>query len=83
MSCQIRKTRLMAQAGCSEKPTNPQARAEFDSKLAQLQAERVRQDTMWSTISEQTAECANSKCASIHDNPIAQGVSKTGRTGAQ
>jgi hypothetical protein len=40
---------MMAHAGLCEKPADPKAKAEFDSKLAQMQAERTKQDQMWQT----------------------------------
>lgn len=47
MSCQIRKMKIMAAAGCQERPTNPESVKIFQNDLAKLQAERVRQDAMW------------------------------------
>lgn len=49
MSCQIRKMKMMAAAGCQERPTNPEAVKCFQNDLAKLQAERIRQDSMWQT----------------------------------
>ena len=40
---------MMAHAGLCEKPADPKGKAEFDSKLAQMQAERNKQDQMWQT----------------------------------
>ena len=47
MSCQIRKMKIMAAAGCQERPNNPEAVKSFNQDLAKLQAERARQDLMW------------------------------------
>lgn len=48
MSCRIRKTQMMAHGGLCEKPTDPKVKAELDAKLATMQAERTKQDQMWS-----------------------------------
>jgi hypothetical protein len=40
---------MMAHGGLCEKPTDPKVKAELDSKLAQMQAERTKQDQMWTT----------------------------------
>jgi hypothetical protein len=47
---------MMAHGGLCEKPTDPKGKAEFDSKLAQMQAERTKQDQMWTTTNTTTAK---------------------------
>ncbi len=47
MSCQIRKMKMMAAAGCQERSTNPESVKQFNDQLAKIQAERARQDAMW------------------------------------
>ncbi len=49
MSCQIRKMKMMAASGCQERPNNPEAVKDFQNRLAQLQQERAKQDSMWDT----------------------------------
>lgn len=46
MSCRIRRTQMMASSP-PEKPQNQVAQAELNSKLAQIQAERDRQDMLY------------------------------------
>ena len=53
MSCRIRRTQLMAQACLPEKQNEPKVKAELDTKLAQMQAERSRQDAMWTTNTQE------------------------------
>jgi len=64
---------MMAQAGCSEKPADPQMKKELDTKLAQMQAERVKQDQMWATptthTSGNTCKLSNSECYGVVGNP--------------
>ena len=48
MSCQIRKMRMMSSGTCEPRPATG-ASAEMAAKLAQMQAERGRQDQMWQT----------------------------------
>lgn len=73
MSCRIRRTQMMAQAGCSEKPADPKMKKELDSKLAQMQAERIKQDQMWITPTNHTSEnickLSNSECYGVVGNP--------------
>jgi hypothetical protein len=47
MSCHVRKMRIMAaaSAGCSEPKTS--TAGELSVRLAQIQAERDRQDALW------------------------------------
>ena len=47
MSCRIRRTQMMAQDSPCEKPADPKVKKELDTKLAQMQAERLKQDQMW------------------------------------
>ena len=47
MSCQIRKMKMMAAAGCQERPTNAEAVKDFQIRFSQLQQERAKQDAMW------------------------------------
>jgi hypothetical protein len=37
----------MAQGSSCEKPADPKVKKELDTKLAQMQAERLKQDQMW------------------------------------
>ena len=57
MSCHIRKMRMMSSsATCEPRPTTG-ASTEMAARLAQMQAERGRQDQMWqptTTTSEKT-----------------------------
>ena len=48
MSCNIRKTQMMAAACNNERQTAPVAK-ELQGKLAQMQAERTKQDLVWSS----------------------------------
>jgi hypothetical protein len=59
MSCQIRKMKMMAAASCNERPTDSQCAKEVSSKLAQLQAERARQDQMWTAAPKSESATAN------------------------
>jgi hypothetical protein len=52
MSCRIRRTQMMAHGGLCEKPADPKMKADLDSKLAQMQAERTKQDQLWTTTYE-------------------------------
>ena len=59
MSCQIRKMKMMAAASCNERPSDTQCAKEVASKLAQLQAERARQDQMWTAAPKSESAAAN------------------------
>ena len=49
MSCHVRKMRMMAAAGSGTcEPKTPVA-SELNAKLSQMQAERDKQDSMWTT----------------------------------
>ena len=47
MSCQIRKMRMMSSSGTCEPRPQGTAATEMAARLAQMQAERGRQDQMW------------------------------------
>lgn len=49
MSCQLRKMKMMAAASCENKSPETACGKEVASKLAQMQAERAKQDQMWTT----------------------------------
>jgi hypothetical protein len=72
MSCRIRRTQMMAQANC-EKPADPIMKKELDTKLAQMQAERVKQDQMWTTPTNHTngniCKSSNSEYCGVVGNP--------------
>ncbi len=72
MSCRIRRTQMMAQGSC-EKPADPQMKKELDTKLAQMQAERIKQDQMWITPTNHTngniCKSSNSECYGVVGNP--------------
>ena len=58
MSCPVqarRKTRMMAGDGCGLSEPRTPANAELSSKLAQMKAEREKQDCMWQAPIEITA----------------------------
>ena len=59
MSCQLRKMKAMAQSGCQEKCVDSQANREFQDRLAKMQAERAKQDTMWDTNYTTTNDTGN------------------------
>lgn len=66
MSCRIRRTQLMAQASLPEKPQNQAAQAELNNKLAQLQAERNRQDTFY--FGGQTTNKCETTCEIVNND---------------
>ena len=66
MSCQVRKMKMMAAASCSERAPETLCGKEVANKLAHMQAERERQDQMWTTASTvgaaNTDRLSKSKC---------------------
>ena len=60
MSCQLRKMKAMAQSGCQEKCVDSQANREFQDRLAKMQAERAKQDTMWDTTTTSNTNSVDS-----------------------
>ena len=67
MSCQLRKMKMMAAASCDARAPDTQSAKEVAAKLAQMQAERARQDQMWNppqTKSELSSD--NTIVARIH-----------------
>lgn len=68
MSCRIRRTQMMAQASLPEKSVDPKMKADLDNKLAQMQAERSRQDAMWTAnIKEIPSDVSNMKNTSTNE----------------
>ena len=47
MSCQLRKMKMMAAASCDARAPETQCGKEVAANLAKMQAERARQDQMW------------------------------------
>ena len=47
MSCQLRKMKMMAAASCEARPADTQGAKEVAARLQQMQAERAKQDQMW------------------------------------
>lgn len=47
MSCQIRKMKMMAAASCDTRTPETKCGKEVATRLAQMQAERTRQDQLW------------------------------------
>lgn len=77
MSCRIRRTQMMAQAGLCEKPADPKLKTEMDAKLVQMQAERNRQDQLWSSTTYangKTVELSTGTLNSSSGNHTRQGV---------
>jgi hypothetical protein len=64
MSCRIRRTQMMAQGSC-EKPVNPTLKKELDTKLAQIQAERMKQDQMWNSTVLKTEVPSNAPIPNV------------------
>lgn len=60
MSCQLRKMKAMAQSGCREKCVDSQANRDFQDRLAKMQAERAKQDTMWDTTASSSSNTEDS-----------------------
>ena len=61
MSCNIRKMRMMSSTGTCEPRPQGAAATEMAARLAQMQAERGRQDQMWSeptTVTSNKTTCA-------------------------
>ena len=56
MSCHVRKMRMMAAAGSGVCEPKTQVASELNTKLSQMQAERDKQDLMW------TSQTKNSLC---------------------
>ncbi len=54
MSCQLRKMKAMAQSGCQERCVDSQTNKDFQDRLAKMQAERAKQDSMWTTTSSES-----------------------------
>jgi hypothetical protein len=61
---------MMAHGGLCEKPTDPKGKAELDSKLAQMQAERTKQDQMWTTTTTNTATAKYGKIYAASDETL-------------
>jgi acid phosphatase class B len=66
MSCQVRKMKMMAAASCNERPAETQCAKEVASKLAQLQAERARQDEMWTGAPKSESSIATKSVDETH-----------------
>ena len=50
----------MAQSGCQERCSDSQANKDFQDRLSKMQAERAKQDTMWTSISTGSNESQTS-----------------------
>ena len=69
MSCQIRKMRMMSSGTCEPRPQGAAA-TEMAAKLAQMQAERGRQDQMWqaTTVTSEKTTYASSTSETVKTN---------------
>lgn len=80
MSCRIRRTQMMA-SSVPEKPQNQAAQAELNVKLAQMKAERDKQDTLYFNQKCET-NCVNdndkNKCSLVVDNSKTLVILKSG-----
>ena len=65
MSCQVRKMKMMAAASCNERSAESLCAKEVASKLAQLQAERARQDQLWTQPISKSASATTSESQNI------------------
>lgn len=70
MSCQIRKMRMMSSSGTCERQPQGAAATEMAAKLAQMQAERGRQDQMWqaTTVTSEKTTYASSTSEIVKTN---------------
>lgn len=59
MSCQLRKMKMMAAASCDTRAPETQCGKEVATALAKMQAERARQDQMWTEPIKSEPACAN------------------------
>jgi hypothetical protein len=65
MSCQLRKMKMMAAASCDARAPETQCGKEVAARLAQIQAERIRQDQMWTEPIKSEPASANNNGAHI------------------
>lgn len=61
MSCQARRRWKTEILGSTERPVQIESNTEFQSRLAQMKAERSQQDTMWQDPSTQFVAETNLK----------------------
>ena len=75
MSCQVRKMKMMAAASCDARAPETQCGKEVATALAKMQAERARQDQMWTEPIKSVPASANNTASHI---PIKSGLVPSG-----